>query len=350
MRIAQVSPLYESVPPKLYGGTERVVAYLTQELVCLGHDVTLFASGDSSTDARLIAPVEKALRTNSECIDGIAHHVFMLELVAQHAKEFDIVHFHVDYLHFPLSRRLGYRHMTTLHGRLDLSDLKPIFSEFSDMPVVSISEDQKIPLPEVNWAGTVHHGIPKDLHKFSERPEGYLAFLGRISPEKRPDLAIEIARRAGKKIRIAAKVDKADKEYFKREIEPLLSSPHVEFLGEIGEREKTAFLGGADALLFPIDWPEPFGLAVIESLACGTPVIAFNRGSVSEILEDGVTGFIVQDVEGAVQGVKKIRHIERKTCRRVFEARFTSSRMASDYEILYNRLLSSDAHAIGPFC
>ncbi len=349
MRIAQVSPLYESVPPELYGGTERVVAYLTQELVGLGHDVTLFASGDSKTDARLIAPVERALRPNPECIDGLAHHILMLELVAQHAKEFDVVHFHIDYLHFPMSRRLGYNHITTLHGRLDLADLKPIYREFSDMPVVSISKNQRTPIPWINWVRTVHHGIPKDLHSFWERPKGYLAFLGRICPEKRPDLAIEIARRAGEKIRIAAKVDKADKEYFERDIKPLLSSPNVEFLGEIGEREKSAFLGGADALLFSIDWPEPFGLAMIESLACGTPVIAFNRGSVPEILEDGVTGFIVKDVEGAVQGVKRIHQIERKACRRAFESRFTSSRMASDYEAIYKRLVSAGAKKLAFF-
>lgn len=324
------------------------MAYLTQELVQRGHEVTLFASGDSRTNARLIAPIDRAIRLNPSCRDGMAPHILMLEMVAKQARDFDIIHYHIDYLHFPLSRRLRLRHLTTLHGRLDLPEIEPIYREFSDMPLVSVSSNQRTPLSWARWAGTVHHGIPKDLLRFSDKAQGYLAFLGRICPEKRPDLAIEIARRANKPIKITAKVDKADKAYYESEIRPLLSSPHVEFVGEIGEREKGPFLGGAEALLFPIDWPEPFGLVMIEALACGTPVIAFNRGSVPEVISDGVTGIIVQDEDEAVRKIEKIDRIDRRECRRVFEKRFTSSRMALEYEALYEMLIAGDHQKVAP--
>src|SRR5574338_112198 len=287
MRIAQVAPLYESVPPKYYGGTERVVSYLTEELVRQGHDVTLFASGDSETSARLVATCQRSLRLDKDCQNQMAHHFVMLERVLKHADEFDIIHFHVDYLHFPLSRREAITQVTTLHGRLDIPDLIPLYQEFRDMPVISISNGQREPLPWANWQATVYHGLPPDLYRFRAEPVRYLAFLGLISPEKRVDRAIEIAKQVGMPLKIAAKIDRADKDYFDSVIAPMLNDPLVEFIGEIGDMEKGEFLGNAYALLFPIDWPEPFGLVMIEAMACGTPIIAFEQGAVPEVMEDG---------------------------------------------------------------
>lgn len=342
-RIAQVAPLYESVPPQSYGGTERVVSYLTEELVRQGHEVTLFASGDSVTRARLISPCRRSLRLDPDCRDALAHHVVMLEEVFRRAEDFDLVHFHVDYLHFPLSRRMQVPHLTTLHGRLDLPDLVPLYREFPEMPVVSISNSQREPLPWLSWQGTVYHGLPEDLYSLQEEPEDYLAFLGRISPEKGVETAIEIARRAGLPIRIAAKVDRADREYFETLVRPLLSQPHVELLGEIDQAAKQSFLGRARALLFPVDWPEPFGLVMAEAMACGTPVVAFRRGSVPEILTDGETGFVCHTLEEAVDAVGQISGISRRGCRRVFERRFAAGRMARDYVTLCERLLERGA-------
>ncbi|HSN87290.1 MAG TPA: glycosyltransferase family 4 protein [Thermoanaerobaculia bacterium] len=342
MKVAQVAPLYESVPPELYGGTERVVSYLTEELVRQGHDVTLFASGDSVTSARLISTCRRALRLDPDCVDQIAHHLVMLEEVYRRADDFDVIHFHVDYFHFPWSRRHTVRHLTTLHGRLDIPDLVPLYREYPEMPVVSISDSQREPLPWLNWLATVHHGLPPDLHSCGEEPGDYLVFLGRISPEKRPDLAIEIAGRAGLPLKIAAKVDKADREYFEQAIRPLLSQPHVELLGEVDERDKGELLGGARALLFPIDWPEPFGMVMIEAMACGTPVIAFRRGSVPEVMVDGRSGFVCGNVNEAVAAVGRLSEVSRQEVRRVFEERFTAERMARDYVAIYQRLLKED--------
>ncbi len=342
MRIAQVAPLYESVPPKYYGGTERVVSYLTEELVAQGHEVTLFASGDSMTKARLVAPCRRSLRLDKTSVDHLAHHILMLEQLFQRIEEFDAIHFHIDYLHFPLSRRCAHRHVTTLHGRLDLPDLVGLYQEFLDIPVVSISNAQREPLEWVNWQGTVYHGLPLDLYAFRERPGSYLAFLGRISPEKRVDRAIEIAKRVGMDLKIAAKVDKVDREYFEAVVEPLLRHPNIDYIGEIGEGEKDEFLGNAYALLFPIDWPEPFGLVMIEALACGTPVVAYNRGSVPEVLESGTTGFVVTGLEDAVTAVRQVERIDRRVCREVFETRFSSPRMARDYVAVYERLPRRD--------
>ena len=339
MRIAQVAPLYESVPPKCYGGTERVVSYLTEELVRQGHDVTLFASGDSETRARLVTACRRSLRLDKHCMDQLAHHIVMLERVFQHASEFDIVHFHVDYLHFSMSRRQQITHVTTLHGRLDIPDLFPLYQEFRDMPVVSISNVQREPLPWANWQATIHHGLPADLYRFRAQTGSYLAFLGRISPEKRVDRAIEIAKRVQIPLKIAAKVDRVDKKYFKSAIKPLLCDSLVEVIGEIGDREKDEFLGNAYALLVPIDWPEPFGLVMIEAMACGTPVIAYRGGAVPEIMEQGHTGFIVQELEGAVEATRRIPKLSRKRCREVFEQRFTATRMADDYVRVYERLI-----------
>ncbi len=339
LRIAQVAPLYERVPPALYGGTERIVHFLTEELVRQGHDVTLFASGDSQTSAKLIAPCAHALRLDPGTIDVLAPHLLMLEEVFARLSQFDIVHFHIDYLHFPLSRRHRFAHLTTLHGRLDMPELGPLYDVYSDEPVVSISDNQQAPLPQAHWLGTVQHGLPPELYTLNTRPEGYLAFLGRISPEKRADRAIEIARRSGLPLKMAAKVDKADRKYFEREIEPLLNQTDVEFIGEIGEDQKSAFLGNARALLFPIDWEEPFGLVMIEAIACGTPVIAFRRGSVPEIIEPGVTGFVVDTVDEAVAALGRIDTLSRTRCRQRFERRFTASRMACDYLTVYRRLL-----------
>jgi glycosyltransferase involved in cell wall biosynthesis len=337
LRIAQVAPLFESVPPQAYGGTERVVSYLTEELVALGHQVTLFASGDSRTAARLIAPCARALRL-ADCVDAIPYHLVMLEQVARRAQEFDVVHFHVDYLHYPATRRDHIAHVTTLHGRLDLPELVPLYREYQEMPVVSISNAQREPLPWLSWQATIHHGLPVDLYRPGTGAGGYLAFVGRISPEKRVDHAIEIARRAGIPLRIAAKIDRADHEYFTQQIAPLLLHPDIELVGEIGEADKQAFFGNALALVFPIDWPEPFGLVMIEALACGTPVIARRRGSVSEIIEDGVTGFVFTDLDGAVAAVERVPALSRTSCRRAFERRFTATRMATDYLDVYRHL------------
>ncbi len=336
MRIAQVAPLYESVPPKLYGGTERIVSYLTEELVRRGHDVTLYAAGDSQTRARLVPGSPSALRLSG--LTPEVYHILMLEDVFRDAGQYDIVHFHVDFLHFPLSSRNTIPQVTTMHGRLDLPDLVPLFKRFSEMPLVSISDSQRRPLPWANWVGTVYHGLPADLYRASEEPGEYLAFLGRISPEKRPDRAIEIAKRTGIPLKIAAKVDKVDREYFEREIEPLLDTSLIEFIGEIGEHEKNEFIGGALAMLFPIDWPEPFGLVMIESFACGTPVVAFRCGSVPEVMRDGVSGFVVESIDEAVDAVHRIDSLDRRVCRAYFDERFTVERMAEDYLEVYEAL------------
>lgn len=341
MRIAQVAPLSESVPPKLYGGTERVVSFLTEELVRLGHQVTLFASGDSHTSATLVAGYPQALRLLDSCRDPLAPHLTMLEQVVRDASAFDVIHFHIAHVHFPVMRRLPYvPHVTTLHGRLDLDELQPLFREFSDMPVVSISDAQRDPLPEARWTATVHHGLPLDLFHFHPAPGSYLAFLGRISPEKRVDRAIAIATACGQPLRIAAKVDGDDRMYFKRDIEPLLDNHLVEFIGEITDREKNEFLGNATALLFPIDWPEPFGLAMIEAMACGVPVIAFRGGSVDEIIDDGITGYIVESVEAGIDAVRRLDAIDRRACRRTFERRFAARRMACQYIDVYRELVA----------
>ncbi|WP_456431806.1 glycosyltransferase family 4 protein [Thermosulfuriphilus sp.] len=339
MKIAQVAPLHESVPPKLYGGTERVVSYLTEELVAMGHEVSLFASGDSKTKAKLIPCCQRALRLDASCQDRLAHHILQLEKVFQMADEFDIIHFHIDYIHFPLARRLSTPSVTTLHGRLDIGDLVPLYREFKDQALVSISYAQRKPLYWANWKGTVYHGLPKGLYRPYTEPGKYLAFLGRISPEKRPDRAIKIAEMAGVPLKIAAKVDSADRQYFEEVIRPLLKSPWVEFVGEIGEGEKNEFLGQALALVFPIDWPEPFGLVMIEALACGTPVIAWRCGSVPEVIEEGVAGFIVESLEEAVVAVEKVASVDRAGCREFFERRFSASRMARDYLDIYEAIV-----------
>ena len=339
MRIAQIAPLFESVPPKYYGGTERVVSYLTEELVRQGHDVTLFASGDSVTKAKLVAACRRSLRLDKHCKDQMAHHILMLENVFQRIEEFDIIHFHIDYLHFPLSRRHSFAHLTTLHGRLDIPDLSPLYQEFRDMPVVSISHAQREPLPWINWQETVYHGLPNGLYRFRPEPGKYFAFLGRISPEKRVDRAIEIAKQVGIPLKIAAKVDRIDKDYFESVIEPLLRDPLIEFIGEIGDGEKDAFLGNAYALLFPIDWPEPFGLVMIEAMACGTPIIAYNHGSVPEVMEEGKTGFIVKDLKSAIEAAKRVSELSRDRCREVFEKRFTANKMANHYLQVYEQLI-----------
>lgn len=339
MRIAQVAPLYESVPPKTYGGTERIVSYVTEELVELGHDVTLFASGDSVTRAHLVPQCERAFRLDRRVVDGIAHHMLMTERLSQMCDEFDIVHSHIDYFPYSMFRRIETPALTTLHGRLDLRDLRPMYREFDDIPVVSISNAQRAPLPWANWQATVHHGIPDHICGYREEPEGYLAFLGRICPEKRVDIAIAIAKAVDMELKIAAKVDRVDEEYFTTVIKPLLNHPLIEYVGEIGEAEKSAFLGNAAALLFPIDWPEPFGLVMIEAMACGTPVIAHPRGSVPEVLEPGVTGFIVTNIEEAVEAVWRIPELSRRRCRQTFEKRFTAKRMVRDYVRIYQRLV-----------
>ena len=339
MRIAQVAPLYESVPPHLYGGTERIVSYLTEELVRQGHDVTLFASGDSVTGATLVSPCERSLRLSPDCMDPFAYHAILYDEVLSRRDEFDILHFHTDYFHFPFSKNLDLPVVTTVHGRLDIPDLLPLYRHFREMPVVSISLAQREPLDEVNWVGNVSHGLPPDLHLPGNRPGDYLAFLGRISPEKRPDRAIRIAVRSGMKLKIAAKIDKVDREYFDSQIKPLLKRPGIEFIGEISETEKSSFLGDARAYLFPIDWPEPFGLTMIEAMACGTPTIAFNCGSVPEVIEDGVTGFIVESEEEAVRALGRLHLLKRETCRQAFERKFTVCRMAADYLTIYRSLI-----------
>lgn len=338
MRIALVSPLFESVPPQLYGGTERVVAYLSDALMNLGHEVTLFASGDSRTGARLRAPCRRALRLDKSCQDPIPHHVLELAMVEAEASDFDIIHFHTDLLHLPLARRLNIPSVTTLHGRLDLPDIKNLYYEFADLPLVSISDHQRLPLAFANWIKTVHHGLPLELLNFQPREGNYLAFLGRISKEKRVDRAIEIARVAGKKLKIAAKIDKADAAYY-QEVAHLLRQPHVEFIGEINEGQKNEFLGNAEALLFPIDWPEPFGLVMIEAMATGTPVIAYGEGSVPEIVRERENGFIVRSIEEAAATVHALNGIDRAGCRASFEKRFSAERMARDYLSVYESLI-----------
>ena len=341
MRIAQVAPLWESVPPELYGGTERVVSYLTEELVGLGHHVTLFASGDSKTAATLVAAWPEALRLRGTCRDHSAPHVLMIEQAAARADEFDVIHFHISELHFPVMRRMPeVAHLTTLHGRLDLPELGPLYREFAEMPLASISDAQRVPLPGAGWMATVYHGLPPDRFTFHPEPGRYLAFLGRLSPEKRVDRAIAIATACRLPLRIAAKIDAADRDYFERDIAPLLDHPLVEFIGEIGEDEKSAFLGNALALLFPIDWPEPFGLVMIEAMACGVPVIAFAGGSVEEIIDHGVTGFVVEAMDDAVEAVRRIGRIDRLTCRRTFERRFSARRMAAQYVDVYRKAAS----------
>jgi glycosyltransferase involved in cell wall biosynthesis len=340
MRIAQIGPLMESVPPRLYGGTERIVAYLTEELVRLGHDVTLFASGDSVTSANLIPCVPMALRLDCNVRDVIPYYMLMLDRVRERADEFDILHFHIDQFHFPLFRPIANRTLTTLHGRQDLHDLKPLYVGFNDMPLVSISNDQRGPIAGSNFVATVYHGLPSNLLQPTYHARGgYLAFLGRISPEKRPDTAIRIAQALGMPLKIAAKVDKVDEEYFREQIAPLLSGPGIEFIGEINELGKSEFLGGASALLFPVDWPEPFGLVMIEAMACGTPVLAFRRGSVPEIVDPGVTGMIVDSVEEAVRTLPRVLTLDRQKVRRRFEHRFSATRMAKDYLRVYRSLI-----------
>jgi glycosyltransferase involved in cell wall biosynthesis len=344
MRIAQIAPLMESVPPRLYGGTERIVSYLTEALTALGHDVTLFASGDSITAADLVPCVPQALRLDPRIRDTIPYYMLMLDRVRQRAHEFDILHFHIDQYHFPLFRSLAGRTLTTLHGRQDLSDLLPLYVGFDDMPLISISNAQREPVPRANFAATVYHGLPLDLHRPCLTTQGkYLAFLGRISPEKRPDRAIAIARAVGIPLKIAAKVDRVDEAYFRTQIEPLLGDPGVEFIGEINEQQKTQFLGEAQALLFPVDWPEPFGLSMIEAMACGTPVLAFRCGSVPEIIDEGVTGAIVDTMEEAIAAMPRVIALDRATVRKCFEARFSAMRMAKDYVDVYRQLVASSA-------
>jgi glycosyltransferase involved in cell wall biosynthesis len=340
MRIAQVAPLFESVPPTFYGGTERVVAHLTNELVRLGHEVTLFASGESQTSAELVPICARALRLDPSCRDPLTCHVLMVERVASQADRFDVVHFHIHGIHLPVFRRLDVPHVTTMHGRLDLPELQPLYDEFSDAPAISISDAQRTFLPQANWIATVPHGFPPALFRFQPERGDYLAFLGRISPEKRVDRAIAISTALGWPLRIAAKVDGADADYFEKEIRHLLDNPLVQFIGEIGEDDKSDFLGRARALLFPIDWPEPFGLVMIESLACGTPVVAFRGGSVPEIVEHGSTGFIVDTLEEAIEATRRVDTVDRRACRRAFERRFAARRMAEWYLASYARVIT----------
>ena len=355
MKIAQVSPLYEAVPPRLYGGTERVVAHLTDALVDLGHEVTLFASGDARTRANLVAVRDQALRLDPNPLrSDLAAHMALLAELADRVDEFDVIHFHTDLIHFPFFERFADRTVTTLHGRLDLKDLPDAYARWSAFPLVSISESQRRPLPNANWAATVPHGFPPDLYRFSARPQGYLAFLGRISPEKGPERAIEIATRLGKPLRMAAKIDQADLAYFEDVVEPLITgNPLVEFIGEIGDGDKSAFLGGATALLFPIDWPEPFGLVMIEAMACGAPVVAFRCGSTPEVIEDGATGFLVDNIDQAVEAANWATGLDRTRIRARFELRFSATAMARRYldvyrDILANRPYAADVVAAEP--
>jgi glycosyltransferase involved in cell wall biosynthesis len=340
MKIGQIAPLMESVPPRFYGGTERIVSYLTEELVRMGHEVTLFASGDSITSAQLVGCVRTAIRLDANIHDPIPYYMLMLDRVRDAAEDFDILHFHIDQFHFPLFKSLANRTVTTLHGRQDLPDLKPLYVGFANMPLVSISDAQRKPVPKANFVATVHHGLPSDLYapSFASRG-GYVAFLGRISPEKRPDRAIRIARALGVPLKIAAKVDRADEAYFREQIEPMLQSPGVEFIGEINERAKAKFLGDARALLFPVDWPEPFGIVMIEAMACGTPVLAFRCGSVSEVVDNGVTGQIVDTEDEAIRKLPHVLSLDRRAVRRRFEERFSVTRMAKDYIQVYRSLM-----------
>jgi len=347
MKIAQIAPLIESVPPRFYGGTERVVSYLTEELVRLGHDVTLFASGDSVTSARLVSCATTALRLDPKVRDPIPYYMLMLDRVRECADDFDILHFHIDYYHFPLFKQLAGRTVTTLHGRQDLPDLQPLYLGFSEMPLVSISNGQRGPIPSANFVGTVYHGLPLDLHRPTFNPRGgYLAFLGRISPEKGVDRAIDVAQTLGVPLKIAAKVDRVDEVYFREQIAPLLKGPGVEFIGEIDERQKTDFLGQALALMFLIDWPEPFGLAMIEAMACGTPVLALRRGSVEEVVEEGLTGHIVDGIEQATAIAARVKMLDRKAIRGRFEERFTAARMAKDYLRVYHSVIGANVKLI----
>ena len=345
MKIAQVAPLVESVPPTLYGGTERVVSYLTEELVRQGHDVTLYASGDSRTSAHLVPLVAKALRLTPEVRDYLPYVCLQVDRLFRDAELYDVIHFHTDLLHFPMFHEIANRTLTTLHGRLDLPDLVPFYRAFDDMPLVSISDSQRKPLPAVRWMATIPHGLPPDLYRYGAGDGGYLAFLGRISPEKGPEQAIEIAIRSGWPLKIAAKVDRADEEYFDTRVRPLLSHPLIDFVGEVNESGKQDLLAHAHALLFPIDWPEPFGLVMIESMACGTPVIAFPRGSVPEVLEHGLTGFLVRNTDEAVMAVGRVGTLSRPRIRRRFEERFTVERMARNYSALYRRMLEKASPA-----
>lgn len=340
MKIAQIAPLIESVPPRFYGGTERVVSYLTEELVRLGHEVTLFASGDSVTSARIVSCTTMALRLDPKVRDPIPYYMLMLDRVRERADEFDILHFHIDQFHFPVFRPLADRTVTTLHGRQDLPDLWPLYFGFNDMPLVSISNGQRTPIPGANFIATVYHGLPRDLHRPTFNPRGgYLGFLGRISPEKGVDRAIKLAQEFGIPLKIAAKVDRADEGYFRAQIAPLLKASGVQFIGEINEREKTDFLGQALALMFLIDWPEPFGLSMIEAMACGTPVLALRRGSVEEVVDNGLTGHIVDNIEEAKSMLPSVMALDRRAVRQRFEERFTATRMAKDYVRVYNSLL-----------
>ena len=341
MRIAQVAPLNESVPPKLYGGTERIVSYLTEECVRQGHEVTLFASRDSNTHAKLVPVSPRGLRLQGgKGVDPLAQHVRMVEMVMRAQRDFDIVHFHIDYVHFPAVRRERIASVTTLHNRLDIADTHAVYRDFPEIRLVSISAAQRKPMCWAHWAGNVYHGLPESLYRPRVEAGEYLAFIGRISPEKRVDRAIEIAKRTETPLKIAAKLDKANKEYFEERIRRLLDSPLVEYVGEIGEAEKSEFLGHASALLFPIDWPEPFGLVMIEAMACGTPVIAYRAGSVPEVIEDGVTGYTVRNLEEGVSAVQRVGQLDRRDCRRAFEERFSAQRMVRDYTTIYHNELN----------
>jgi glycosyltransferase involved in cell wall biosynthesis len=344
MKIAQIAPLIEGVPPRLYGGTERIVSYLTEELVCQGHDVTLFASGDSVTSARLVSCTKSSLRLDPNVKDPTPYYMVMLDRVRQRAHEFDILHFHIDQFHLPVFRSMAARTLTTLHGRQDLFDLRSLYFEFGDMPLISISDSQRIPIAQANFVATVYHGLPLDLYAPTFNPRGgYLAFLGRIAPEKGVDRAIHVANMLGIPLKIAAKVDRADEPYFRECIVPLLDGKNVHFIGEIGEREKSQFLGRALALMFLIDWPEPFGLSMIEAMACGTPILALRRGSVEEVVDDGLTGYIADDVGEAILSVPRVLALDRRAVRRRFEARFTATRMTNDYVQVYNAQLARSA-------
>jgi glycosyltransferase involved in cell wall biosynthesis len=347
MKIAQVSPLYESVPPKMYGGTERVVSFLTEELTSLGHEVYLFASGDSTTSANLIPFRDKAVRLDESCYDKLSPHFAMMEEVERQGRKFDIIHSHIDYIHYPLIRRSKFPHLVTLHGRLDSPELFAIYKEYNEIPVVSISDSQRKPLPFANWKNTIYHGLPENLFKVNKKTGDYLAVVGRISPEKGIDRAIEIAIKAGIPIKIAAKIDKADEEYYEAHIKELFKHPLVEYIGEINDHEKQDLLGNALALMFLIDWPEPFGLVMIEAMACGTPIVAYSNGSVPEIIEKGVNGFLVNSQDEALKAVQNINLISRLKCRQVFDERFTARRMALDYLNVYESLTHRAFTAIG---
>jgi len=348
MKIAQVAPLYESVPPKLYGGTERIVSFLSEELVNAGHDVTLFASGDSVTSATLVACIPEALRLKEKCEDSLAPHIVLLQRVIESSGRFDIIHFHTDYLSFPFTQFLDVPHFTTLHGKLTIEELQMVYDTYPDEPVVCISDSQCKPLPLANFIGRVHHGLPIDLFEKGNGSGNYFAFLGRISPEKRCDRAIQIAIGAKMPIKIAAKIDKADLDYFETEIKHLFDHPLVEYVGEINEKQKQEFLGNAVALLFPIDWPEPFGLVTIEAMACGTPVLAWNCGSVPEIIENGKSGYVVDSMDGAIEAANKIHALDRSLVRQSFERRFTAQRMAKQYLELYQMLILKNRTTSAP--